>query len=315
MNTTKPLVSICCITYNHENFIRNTIEGFLMQKLSFPIEIIIHDDASTDKTAQIIKEYADRNPDSIVSIFQTTNQYSQGIKPWPNFVFPRARGKYIALCEGDDYWTDPHKLQKQVDLLEGNQEYVLCFHDRLILGFDNVISNDSRLNYKKSVYSPTEVISLHVPTLTVVFRNVMSLMPPKLTKYSIDASLFLFLSQFGSFYFMNFTGAVFRQHQGGVWSGSNKLINYNRSITARLKSWRYLTKIDKVRLSGFLFDLLLARLSLELKSKLYGRSISTFFLLIFHDIYSGKFKLINLMQKKLNPWTLFTKKSSNKNKK
>lgn len=124
----KPLVSVCCITYNHENYIRDTIEGFLLQKTNFPIEIIIHDDASTDKTALIVKDYAEKHPDLIDFIFQTINQYSQGIKPLTNFVFPRARGKYIALCEGDDYWTDPLKLQKQVDFLEGNPDCSLCFH-------------------------------------------------------------------------------------------------------------------------------------------------------------------------------------------
>ena len=95
-----------------------------MQKTTFPIEIIIHDDASTDGTAKIVKEYADKYPDLIVPILQTENQYSQGIKPSQNFVFPRARGKYIAFCEGDDYWTDPYKLQKQVDFWMGIQSMV-----------------------------------------------------------------------------------------------------------------------------------------------------------------------------------------------
>ena len=107
-----PLVSIACITYNHENYIRDAIEGFLMQKTTFPVEIIIHDDASADNTAQIVKEYTDKNSDLFIPIFQTENQYSQGNKPLANFVFPRAKGKYIAICEGDDYWTDPYKLQK-----------------------------------------------------------------------------------------------------------------------------------------------------------------------------------------------------------
>ncbi len=124
----EPLVSICCITYNHKNYIHDAIEGFLMQKTDFPIEIIIHDDASTDGTAEIIKEYADKNPGLFVTILQTENQWSKGIKPSLTYVWPRARGKYIALCEGDDYWTDPLKLQKQVDFLEENPDYSLCFH-------------------------------------------------------------------------------------------------------------------------------------------------------------------------------------------
>ena len=127
MNGTKPIVSICCITYNHENYIRDAIEGFLMQKTTFPIEIIIHDDASTDKTAEIVKSYAEKHPDLILPILQAENQYSKGI-PISTYAYPKARGKYIAFCEGDDYWTDPYKLQKQVDFLESNPDCSWCFH-------------------------------------------------------------------------------------------------------------------------------------------------------------------------------------------
>ena len=102
----EPLVSICCLTYNHAPYIRDAIEGFLMQKTNFPVEILIHDDASTDGTADIIREYETRYPDIIKPIYQTENQYSKGVKISREYQFSRARGKYIALCEGDDYWTD-----------------------------------------------------------------------------------------------------------------------------------------------------------------------------------------------------------------
>lgn len=125
---TIPLVSISCITYNHENFIRNAIEGFLMQRTTFPVEILIHDDASTDKTAEIVREYEQKFPQLIKPIYQTENQYSKGIGVSVTYQYPRARGKYIALCEGDDYWTDPLKLQKQVDFMEANPDCSLCFH-------------------------------------------------------------------------------------------------------------------------------------------------------------------------------------------
>ncbi len=126
--TFQPLVSICCITYNHESYIRETIEGFLMQKTKFPIEVLIHDDASTDKTADIIREYENKYPDIIKPIYQFDNKYSKGISVSETYNFPRARGKYIAMCEGDDYWTDPSKLQKQVDFMEVNPDCSLCFH-------------------------------------------------------------------------------------------------------------------------------------------------------------------------------------------
>ncbi len=123
--TQKPLLSICCVTYNQEKYIAQAIESFLMQKTSFPLEILVSDDASTDSTAQIVQNYANANPDRLKAIL-----HSKNMGPGENFVdnLCLAQGKYIALCEGDDYWTDPLKLQKQVDYLEQHPDYSLCFH-------------------------------------------------------------------------------------------------------------------------------------------------------------------------------------------
>lgn len=124
---TTPLVSIVCITYNHEKYIKQCLDGFFMQKTNFDFEILIHDDASTDKTADIIRLYEKKYPGIIKPIYQLENQYSKGVKPG-NLLYPLASGKYIAVCEGDDYWTDSLKLQKQVDFLETNSDCSLCFH-------------------------------------------------------------------------------------------------------------------------------------------------------------------------------------------
>src|SRR5690606_16372266 len=124
-----PLVSICCITFNHVNFIRDAIDGFLMQKTDFPFQILIHDDASTDGTEEIIREYESNHPDIIKPIYETENQYVKGRKGSRTFNFPRAKGKYIAMCEGDDYWIDSLKLQKQVDFLEANPTFSGTFHE------------------------------------------------------------------------------------------------------------------------------------------------------------------------------------------
>lgn len=131
-----PEVSICCITYNHAKYIRDALDGFLMQKTTFPIEIIIHDDASTDGTADIIREYEAKYPDIIKPVYQTENQYSKGVR---NFltIFPMAKGKYIAMCEGDDFWTDPKKLQIQYDFMESHPDYSLCMHGRYNLDYFN----------------------------------------------------------------------------------------------------------------------------------------------------------------------------------
>ncbi len=121
-------VSIFCAAYNHEKYIRDALEGFVMQKTSFPFEVLIHDDASTDGTAAIIREYEEKYPEIIKPIYQKENQYSQGIKITPTYQLPRARGKYVAFCEGDDRWTDPLKLQKQYEALEMQPNCVACMH-------------------------------------------------------------------------------------------------------------------------------------------------------------------------------------------
>jgi glycosyltransferase involved in cell wall biosynthesis len=130
-----PLVSICCITYNHKCYIRDAIEGFLMQETDFPFEIIIHDDASIDATADIIREYERNYPDIIKPIYQIVNQYSKGENPIL-FTFKAARGKYIAICEGDDYWIDPLKLQKQITEMERHSEFYISFHPAIIRWVD-----------------------------------------------------------------------------------------------------------------------------------------------------------------------------------
>jgi glycosyltransferase involved in cell wall biosynthesis len=126
-------VSICCLTYNHEALIVDALEGFLMQETTFPFEIVIHDDASTDGTPEIIREYRDRYPWLIRPIFQTENQFrKEGIYPFWTYLYPAARGKYIAECDGDDYWTDPLKLQRQFDFMEAHPDYAMCHHAYLI---------------------------------------------------------------------------------------------------------------------------------------------------------------------------------------
>ena len=122
-------VSICCVTYNHEKYIEQALKSFLEQKVDFKYEILIHDDASTDKTADIIRKYEKLFPDIIKPIYQSVNQYSIGITNiTQRYNFPRAKGKYIAICEGDDYWTDKHKLQRQVSILESHPNISICIH-------------------------------------------------------------------------------------------------------------------------------------------------------------------------------------------
>lgn len=136
MDSREVMVSISCTAYNHERYIGKAIEGFVSQQTDFRYEVLIHDDASTDSTAQIIREYAEKYPDVIRPIYQTQNQYSQGVNIGRDIIMPQVRGKYIAYCEGDDYWIDPHKLQKQVDFLEKHPEYSATAHNCCFVGAD-----------------------------------------------------------------------------------------------------------------------------------------------------------------------------------
>ena len=119
-NVSNIAVSIVCNAYNHERYIRSALDGFVMQKTTFPFEVLVHDDASMDGTAGIIREFEMKYPEIIKPIYETENQYSKCDGSLARIQYGRVKGKYIALCEGDDYWTDPLKLQKQFDALEAN---------------------------------------------------------------------------------------------------------------------------------------------------------------------------------------------------
>jgi len=227
-----PVISILCTAYNHENYIVQAIESFLEQKTSFPFEIVIHDDASTDNTAAIITRYAEEYPDKITAIIQKENQYSQGIKPFAEYVIPRARGKYVAICEGDDYWADENKLQKQVDFLEANPDYVVCYHDAVIIDEKGRLVCKSKLPdaYKRDFSADELKRGAWALTLTLCFRNVIQTFPEELhTVRNGDTFLISMLGNFGQGKYMDrITNAVYRQHSQSVWS-SLSLMRKNMS--------------------------------------------------------------------------------------
>lgn len=175
----KPLVVIQCIAYNHEHYIKDALDGFVMQKTDFPFVAIVHDDASSDKTAEIIKEYAEKFPDIIQPIFELENQYSKkgaGVVPIMNYACEVIAAKYIAMCEGDDYWTDPLKLQKQVDFLESHPEYSLCFHNVEVVSEQPGIIEPLYTHLKEGFFDADTIISKwSVPTCSaLLIREVFS---------------------------------------------------------------------------------------------------------------------------------------------
>lgn len=132
MENRECLVSVLCTAYNHEPYIRQTLQSFVDQQTDFAFEVLVNDDVSTDNTAAIIREFEEKYPDIIRAFYQEKNLYSQGIYINREVFFPNARGKYIAYCEGDDYWTDPTKLQRQVDFMEAHPEYSACVHNTML---------------------------------------------------------------------------------------------------------------------------------------------------------------------------------------
>lgn len=254
------IVSVCVITYNHCNYIRQCLDGILMQQTNFPFEVIVNDDCSTDGTAEIVKEYESKHPQLFKVTYQTENQYSKGVRGmFPRFCFPRARGKYIALCEGDDYWTDPLKLQKQVDFLEKNPDYVLCTHY-----YSQFIQEESRFGLDLP-YNLEGVVSFSLSDyvayrnwctqpLTSVFRkdavDVHSLYQYKNFK---DMTLFYLILKHGKGYLHQDLMGTYRLQSSGIWSSVPR---YNQ-IADDLKTIKGIYDIEKSQCAiDFLYNFL-----------------------------------------------------------
>jgi len=228
----KPLVSICCVTYNHEKFIAASLDSMLMQETNFPFEIIIRDDCSTDKTATIISDYAEKFPHIISTILETENQYSKGVNPFIP-IYKKAVGKYVAVLEGDDYWRDVSKLQKQVDFLDKNSDYVLSYHNSIVVDEDNQLVRKIRGSSAKD-YTSDQMLygEANIQTNTVMFRKVISLSPEQFDNVlSGDTLLWHLLGRYGkSKYQENIISAAYRVHSGGIYSSLDKVEKFKNGI-------------------------------------------------------------------------------------
>ncbi|WP_150464659.1 glycosyltransferase family 2 protein [Francisella sp. XLW-1] len=214
-----PLISILCVTYNHEKYIAQALDSFLMQETDFVFEVIIRDDASIDGTADIIRGYEKNYPNIIKPIYESENQYSKGIKA-SQVIMKKAKSKYIALCDGDDYWTDPHKLQKQVDFLEANPEYVICYTGVRTIDADGIPVDDYVGGATNDLTSHEMQRGSPINTLTTVFRNVIEEFPPEFNFTMIgDMFIWSLLSHYGKGKFMkDVKSCVHRQHRYGIHS-------------------------------------------------------------------------------------------------
>ena len=214
-------ISICCLAYNHEQFIRKCMDGFLMQATNFRFEVLIHDDASTDNTASIIKDYQKRFPNIVFPIYQKENQYTQGVSITATYNWPRVRGKYIAMCEGDDYWTDPLKLQKQVDFLEENEDFVCCSHlSDTVYNFQRNIKVDafSTLPHQSGVLTLRRYKMINgFHTSSMVYRsNLLTEFPVNRKELLRDTPIKLWLLSRGAIKILPDKMSVYRRNLGGV---------------------------------------------------------------------------------------------------
>lgn len=234
------MVTIRCLVYNHEPYLRQCLDGFVMQQTNFRFEAIVHDDASTDDSAAIIREYAEKYPDIIKPIYQTENQYSKRNGSIRRIMNEHTHGKYVAMCEGDDYWTDPLKLQKQVDFLESHPDFSMCSH-RIYVYRQNSqrMEEDNNRQYSEDfVYDLDHFVAREgwiTQTLSLLYRrSALDLTEYCKYKKSKDVTLIYTLLKSGKGIMLKDLMGVYRVHKGGVWQGADKSIQIKSDLDVML---------------------------------------------------------------------------------
>ena len=225
----EPVVSICCITYNHEQYISEAINSFLMQETDFPFEVVIGEDCSTDNTRKIVEKYKEMYPNIIKLIVSENNV---GMQANGQRTMEACIGEYMALCEGDDYWTDKNKLQIQKDFLESNPEYIICYTDVEAFN-ENGIIQDYIGGATKDLTADELKKATPINTLTTMYRNIMKdkfSAEFKASKYG-DLFIWSILGYYGKGkYLPQIKPARYRVHSGGVHSGASQIDKYDNTL-------------------------------------------------------------------------------------
>lgn len=243
----KPLVSIACLTYNHASFLPEAVYGFLKQKTSFPFEIIFHDDASSDDTQKIIIDLQSKYPKIIKFVFQPVNIYSSGGNILL-YLFSACEGKYIAFCEGDDYWVDPDKLEQQVSFLELNPSCSIVYSDCQPFHDDESIDVDYG-GARRSLTAQELREAPSIFTLTSCFRNVICIPPEAaMSKYG-DMFMWSLLGEHGSGeYLPSPLPSKYRVHAGGIHSSSGRIERVDMTISTYVSLMMYHKRVGNVDL-------------------------------------------------------------------
>jgi len=229
--STELMVSILAIAYNHENWIARALDSFITQKTNFPFEILVHDDASTDRTTEIIRQYEQKYSTLVKPIYQTINQFSRG--NFPLFILSeKAKGKYLAICDCDDYWTDPFKLQKQVDLLEAHPECSMA-----VAKTDVYRVEDGQFYYQETLEGVDQNILyfddffkgcyLHTSTYVIPKKNFCVVEKYRHKIFIGDTALRYILLDSGPFVFLRETVSVYQITEKGIWTNLN---SYEKAV-------------------------------------------------------------------------------------
>lgn len=242
-------VSVLCCVFNHERYLRKCLESLISQQTNFKYEIVVHDDASTDNSADIIKEFQKKYPNIIKSIFQTENQYSRGNSP-SLIVLRHAKGEYIAFCEGDDFWTANDKLQKQIDFLDAHQDYSMCVHAAYYAHEDGTFFSDRYFQpYDHSCEIATEEIidGWKFATNSIVYRASMRkslIIPFRGDCPNGDYALSVYMALNGKVFYINELLSAYRLESVGslnwVWRE-----NTAKHVESRKKYLAMLERINK----------------------------------------------------------------------
>lgn len=244
--TSNPMVSIRCLAYNHEDYIADALDGFLIQKTTFPFEVVVHEDASTDNTAIIIREYAKKYPRIIKPIFQTENQYSKHNGAIVRIFQSTLKGKYIAFCEGDDYWTDENKLQMQFDIMESNPSIDMCAHKSAVVDSTtgSIIYYTAALD-KDGIIPCEMLINAHgsrvVDTATLFYRRELMFDSPKYREIlRMDTTLRIQGALRGGIYYINRSMSVYRNLSKGSWTATRTEEQWRELNTKMIEMYRQL---------------------------------------------------------------------------
>ena len=219
----RPIISIICNTYNHEKYIGQALDSFLMQKVNVPFEVLVHDDASTDGTPEIIRQYVEKYPGLVKPILQHENQMSQGLSITVDIQLPRAQGKYIAFCEGDDYWTDGDKLQIQYDFMEAHPEYSICCHAYNMVDKDGNLLEERR-DFSEACIVPMErlignqLLVPHFATMLVRRELLEGLGREFLGERCSDMIIRLYCAAQKSIYYLDRNMSCYRRFTEGSWT-------------------------------------------------------------------------------------------------